>query len=492
MPENLIFDYFSAAPTEPIPAYPTGSAAASSPASAPVVASAATPPSRPSGPYPTQGQRPAGQRPIPPGQRPGPSGQRPGPPTQPYGSGGRGAGGPGGHPPQSGGGGPFGSRRNLILAIVGGVVGVAAAVAIGFWLAKPDSTVVAPPPATQVPAPPASPTPAPTPAGPGTTSGTPGASTPSAGGSSAPPTGGPSAAPGTLPAAAPLAQNLVVVPMRTDDDDDDERPLYLVDANGGAAATKLPGPNGNLANPMLAKDRTSIIFLEDGVLHVMASDGNGERDLADREPAGCENVAGASWSPVDASTMVISCRLGRNNYRLLVVDTNGRLIRRLDAGEKRFADVTISPDGQTVLYWASESSSGDGGSLYTLPLIGTGAPKKITSGAKGLDGDPSWSPDGSQIAFRRLVGGAEGNADVYVMNADGSGQRVIADTKAADIKPIWSPDGKNLVIISDRKSAFGSAGTTWDLWLTRVSDGEVLNNFDLAAEEITTPTWTYR
>jgi Tol biopolymer transport system component len=190
--------------------------------------------------------------------------------------------------------------------------------------------------------------------------------------------------------------------------------------------------------------------------------------------------------------MVISCRISKGSFRMLVVDTDGRLIRRLDAGSKRFDDVTISPDGQTVIYWASDSSVGDGGSLYTLPLVGTGSPKKITSGAKGLDGDASWSPDGSQIAFRRLVGGAEGNADVYVMNADGSAERAVADTKAADVKPVWSPDGKNLMIASNRKSAFGKAGDTWDLWLTRVSDGEVLSNLDLEADELTTPTWTYR
>jgi Tol biopolymer transport system component len=284
----------------------------------------------------------------------------------------------------------------------------------------------------------------------------------------------------------------MVVPMRTDDDDEDTRPLYLVDTASDGAPQKLDGPDGKLANPTLQKTRTSIIFLEDGTLHVMASDGKDEGDLTDREPAGCDDVAGASWSQADPSTMVISCRLGKGSFRMLVVDTEGRLIRRLDAGAKRFDDVTISPDGQTVLYWASESSTGDGGSIYTLPLVGTGSPKKITSGADGLDGDASWSPDGSQIAFRRLVGGAGGNADVYVMNADGSAQRAVAETKAADVKPVWSPDGKNLVIVSNRKSAFGNAGKTWDLWLTRVSDGEVLNNFKLKADEITTPTWSYR
>jgi hypothetical protein len=474
-----VTDFFVAFGIGPIPVGPQGSALLVSPQ---VVASA--PPQPPTGPY-QQGQRPPGpgQRPGPPGQRPGPPG-RSGPPIPPYGPGGRGPGGPGGYPPQSGGdGGPFGSRRNLILAIVGGVVLVAAAIGIGFWLARPDTTAT-PPPVGQVSAPPASATTAPPSVAPSTPSGS---SSPS----SSPSSGG-SAAPAALPAGPPIAPNLILVPMRTDDDDEDARPLYLVDASGDGAPVALPGPDGKLANPMLQRDRTSVVFLEDRTLQVMASDGNGDRDLADREPAGCDDVAGASWSQADPSIMVIACRLGKNNFRMLVINTDGRLIRRLDAGSKRFDDVTISPDGQTVLYWASESSSGDGGSLYTLPLVGTGAPKKITSGAKGLDGDPSWSPDGSQIAFRRLVGGVGGNADVYVMNADGSGQRAVAETKASDVKPVWSPDGKNLVIVSNRKSAFGNAGKTWDLWLTRVSDGEVLSNFKLEADEITTPTWTYR
>ena len=78
------------------------------------------------------------------------------------------------------------------------------------------------------------------------------------------------------------------------------------------------------------------------------------------------------------------------------------------------------------------------------------------------------------------------------MNADGSGVRPIAATPAEDFKPIWSPDNKNLLIISNRKSTSGGPGKTFDLWLTRVSDGEVLSALGLKANQITRPFWTLR
>ena len=224
MPEHLIFDYVAALPR--------------SAAARPADRVGRHPRARSWPPACRRNRRPVrtsrdnghpvpGQRPGPPGQRPGPPGppgQRSGPPNPPYGPGGRGPGGPGGYPPQSGGdGGPFGSRRNLILAIVGGVVLVGAAIGIGFWLARPDTTAT-PPPVGQVSAaarlgvggaelPPPS-----TPSG-------------SASPSPSPSASGGSTAPDALPAGPPLAPNLIVVPMRTDDEDEDN-------------ASALPGRRG--------------------------------------------------------------------------------------------------------------------------------------------------------------------------------------------------------------------------------------------------------
>ncbi len=49
---------------------------------------------------------------------------------------------------------------------------------------------------------------------------------------------------------------------------------------------------------------------------------------------------------------------------------------------------------------------------------------------------PAWSPDGRRIAFTSF---RDGNAEIYVMAADGSGQRNLTRNKADDGSPAWSP-----------------------------------------------------
>ena len=43
-----------------------------------------------------------------------------------------------------------------------------------------------------------------------------------------------------------------------------------------------------------------------------------------------------------------------------------------------------------------------------------------------------------------------GNYDIFIMNADGSGIERITTSPFNDRGPDWSPDGKNIVFTSDR------------------------------------------
>ena len=65
----------------------------------------------------------------------------------------------------------------------------------------------------------------------------------------------------------------------------------------------------------------------------------------------------------------------------------------------------------------------------------------------GAQADPAWSPDGRKIAF---LNGRDGNSEVYVMNANGSGQRNLTRNPGNDADPAWSPDGRKIAFVSNR------------------------------------------
>ena len=71
-----------------------------------------------------------------------------------------------------------------------------------------------------------------------------------------------------------------------------------------------------------------------------------------------------------------------------------------------------------------------------------------------FDGEPAWSPDGSQIAF---VSNRNGNWDIYTMDADGDNRNRLTTDPAYDGEPAWSPDGLKIVFVSTRNTGGGPA-----------------------------------
>ena len=61
--------------------------------------------------------------------------------------------------------------------------------------------------------------------------------------------------------------------------------------------------------------------------------------------------------------------------------------------------------------------------------------------------DPAFSPDGSRIAF---VSQRDGNSEIYVMNADGTGSTRITNDPQPDGRPVFTADGQSLVFHSAR------------------------------------------
>ena len=70
--------------------------------------------------------------------------------------------------------------------------------------------------------------------------------------------------------------------------------------------------------------------------------------------------------------------------------------------------------------------------------------RRLTSEAWG--GEHAWSPVGDKIAF---VSRRDGNAEIYVMNADGSQLRNLTRNTVGDRNPVWSPDGRRIAFESN-------------------------------------------
>jgi tricorn protease len=87
------------------------------------------------------------------------------------------------------------------------------------------------------------------------------------------------------------------------------------------------------------------------------------------------------------------------------------------------------------------------GDLWLVGRDG-GDARRLTSGV-GLETNPVFSPDGTQVAF---AGEYEGNLDVYVVPAAGGVPRRLTYHPGPDVPVAWTPDGKSVLFRSQRSS----------------------------------------
>jgi len=124
-----------------------------------------------------------------------------------------------------------------------------------------------------------------------------------------------------------------------------------------------------------------------------------------------------------------------------VMGTDGSGVRRLTTSPYVDESPQWSPDGSTIVYANLQKTTGNSGFTHssvimTIPSAG-GSPTQISRNPD-TDGEPSYSPDGSQIVFRR-------GFDIWVMNADGTGaHRIAQNTGGTADAPRWSPDGTKI------------------------------------------------
>ena len=273
--------------------------------------------------------------------------------------------------------------------------------------------------------------------------------------------------------------------------------IWLVPFDGGAPATKLTAGTGQDAQPRWSPDGRSLAFV---------SDRNAPKDDAKK----------------------------RRPKNVFVLSLTGGEARQLTTGDDDCGDLTWSPDGKTIAFTRKDAKAkdadDDGGIRVWDRLryktdegflldgrrkhvwivdVASGGARRLTDGDWD-DLQPSWSEDGTMIAFvSNRTDGRETNtvADIHVVTIDGAVWRV-TDGVGSYGNPRFSPDGSTIacygvakavgsssknvkVFLFKRGTAKGGAGLIGEL--TRGWDRTVGSTVmsDMRAQVQTLPpTWT--
>jgi Tol biopolymer transport system component len=163
-----------------------------------------------------------------------------------------------------------------------------------------------------------------------------------------------------------------------------------------------------------------------GIYTVRAVDGKKLKRLTSASP-GNQDLAG-DYSP-DGKNIVFKRTIDGNNGPLMVIPADGGKPRQI-ADQVVEDSGRYSPDGETVV-------TSIGGIIVFLNVATGKIINQIAEDGHVLFG-PSWSPDGTQVAYLNTVFG-EHLADIYMSHPDGSDTRNVTDTPDNETIVDWGP-----------------------------------------------------
>ena len=157
--------------------------------------------------------------------------------------------------------------------------------------------------------------------------------------------------------------------------------------------------------------------------------------------------------PVAGDVIAYSCKEQNNRwYAICSMRSDGTEQRRLTADKLTTSDPAWSPDGRRIAFTRNqdegESTTFTSDEVFVMDADGSDV-RQLTPEEVGMSsGQPTWSPDGSQIAYVRgqavasVVPSRYG--DLFVVSVDDSEAAPRRLTDGPDTDPDWSPDGRTM------------------------------------------------
>ena len=164
-----------------------------------------------------------------------------------------------------------------------------------------------------------------------------------------------------------------------------------------------------------------------------------------------------AWASDTEQIVFASDKHGDRKWRLYVISP--REVRG-EGAEWTFGEHPAwSRDGTRIAYHGCDER-GDNCAVWVMQPGGFNSARLTTDPS---DTAPTWSPDGTQVAF---VSARAGNWELYLIDIATGQQIRLTDNDAVDIAPIWAPDGKQIAFLSNREGA-------WAVYILEVKSGQV-------------------
>lgn len=224
--------------------------------------------------------------------------------------------------------------------------------------------------------------------------------------------------------------------------------IYVKPING-ATLVQLTDERANDAQPVFCPMGKRIAFASDRAgqwdIYVMDANGRNVRQITNDPAAELH----PSWSP--DGTRIVYCRLNPSEPEgeLWVVDLD-------NPGAKRFIGEGLfpawSPRGGKIAYQRARQRGSRWFSIWTMDFDNNESlyPTEVASSTLAAFILPSWSPDGTQIAFAAISPAGDdgsrprlsgrGRSDILLVDADGRGMQRLTNGRGENYSPYWAAD----------------------------------------------------
>lgn len=190
---------------------------------------------------------------------------------------------------------------------------------------------------------------------------------------------------------------------------------------------------GNDDEPRWSPDGSRVAFVRSGQLWIVNADGATEKRIA---MDGVGDIQSPAWSP-NGKLLAFGCAVVSSWRDICVVNADGSGFLRLTSDPWLDSSPTWSADGTRLAFSTNRDDTNGEDHIATIRPDGTGFLKLMAGYG------PVWSPGNNRIAFTTGSAGASGSHDVVSMNPDGSD---IVRVPFGSL-PAWSRDGTKMVFI---------------------------------------------